>query len=350
LTKVESISLSHYQINTTNKLIIVLKELNEIVLIDTDFTKFQSIKYLSRSSKFDSTNKTIRFLDYKDEKDFKKLIAKNQIIKFKLLASNKSEMLFGIHFKDDCAILNARLIVSSFNEELEVFKAFLCKDYLFRKFTNDIFLCLNQQTLLNRIQLIQLNTNKTIFELHFNSFDSPVIKMCIDSNLEYFVYTDANKLIWLYRIKDGIKLSSLSLYAKVLQINFNENNQYVCLGMEDRRLFCLLLVDQKNPSHHNRIKELKSRQTTNKLNQNSSDESEKYLENLSEDSSDYDSEIDNSGNNSMDEQKTQKIEAKLNDELNQYKNKANETSSDEDEEINEKNKKKDSNISYYKLN
>ncbi len=270
------------KINTKDKLIIVLKPLKVVLLVENDLKKFQYVTY-DQNQKLDLSRRRIRFLNGKHEKEFRKFSANNKIIKFKVLNVKKSEFWFIFSSLKTNTIINAKILTSNDNQEMEIVQLFsFCSSYLFRTDQNqEIFLCIYQEDDEKRsVKLLKTHSNQILLELTFNNFNSNLLHMSWDSNYEYFVYFDQAKLLWLYRIKDATKLACLPLYGNCTNIKFNQDDRFVVLSMDDRRLFCLLVVDFANLNHQNRIKELKSRSQLKETKQLKKDNNIQNLNNL----------------------------------------------------------------------
>jgi len=277
-------------------LVIVYRELNMILFIEKFLKKFSFVSYKKQSLKNSTESNTIRYLNYQDEKVIQKFwntFANYPHFKYKVWKIKNLDIYFSISILKrenesdpkslikkvhSTLIVHARLVKSSNRKndnsiEIEIVQVYaFCKRFHFFEDENsnskDMILCAYYTNYListydsndGRLLLINISQNKELFNLDLNTISNPKIKnLCVDSNIEYIVFNDRNKLLWLFRIKDAKQLGCLPLYGFVNEIKFNKDNRYVCLNMNDRRIFNLLIVDPDRDEHRNRIKELSSR-------------------------------------------------------------------------------------------
>lgn len=156
----------------------------------------------------------------------------------------------------------------------------------------------------NEILIVNLLKNETIFKYDLTNGSHANVKMlAIDTNLDYLTFLDEDKLIWLYRVRDNYRLACLPLYGEARQIKFNLDNRFLCLNMNDRRVFSMLIVDPERKDHLGFVEGLKSRKVDVKnKNDEENEESDeeinkdakmKVLDALAEDSySDDDDQVD----------------------------------------------------------
>ena len=280
-----------------DQLFVVLRELDSMILVDKYLAKFSFISFKSRFSGDLNELHAITYINHQDEKQvntFFKAMTNFTQFKFKVLKVKQMDIYIVISVlkketEDDYKLNIARRIqsnlivhakiVKSANRndksiEIEIVQVFpFCKRFQFfeEETSNNMILCAyyavnTSQTTepdsnKDKILLIDVTENKQIFQLDLTSLGVEKVKnVCIDSKLEYITFNDKNKLLWLFRVKDSKQLACLPLYGFVNQIKFNKDNKYVCLNMNDRRLFNILVVDPDCDAHKNRIQELASRQ------------------------------------------------------------------------------------------
>ena len=277
-----------------NTLVIVHRELNIIFFIEKSLKKFSFVSYKKNFGKNSNESSIIRYLNYQDEKvtqqfwstflgypNFKYKVLKIKNLEFYFSISilkreNENDPKSPIKKVHSTLIVYARIVKSSNRNdssiEIEIVQVYpFCKRFHFFEDENnskDMILCAYFTNPLisayvsndGKLSMININQNKEIFniDLIFLS-NSKIMNLCVDSNIEYLVFNDSNKLLWLFRIKDSKQLACLPLYGFVNQIKFSSDNKYVCLNMNDRRIFNLLIVDPDCEIHKNRIKELNSR-------------------------------------------------------------------------------------------
>jgi hypothetical protein len=113
---------------------------------------------------------------------------------------------------------------------------------------------LNLKTLLNDDSIGQNDENMS------NEDAISVDCISLDSTKTYLTFFDSRKQLWLFKVATSTRLACLSLYGTVQQLKFTIDNKYVCLNMNDRRIFTLLIVDPNVHEHETRIRNLPSRQ------------------------------------------------------------------------------------------
>ncbi|CAF1087971.1 unnamed protein product, partial [Brachionus calyciflorus] len=258
-----------------NNLICFLPELESTLIID------KHLNYFSYSSYQNS----IRFLNSKDEKLVKKffnLYGKSYEFKYKIISHTNSCLIVEITAKNEVKSLNSLIInfkiISNINRstisiELEVLKAYQGQKFKIIK-RPEIFLCLytgfdldtnsvmdpneleflhSQKTILNdKIIILNLKKDEKIFELDISEKLNN-----LDFNLDYLIYTDCNKNVYLYRIKDSMLLSYLKFYTEDRGIEIKE--KFVCFNMNDKRLFSLFIVDPKKEESRNDLRVLRQK-------------------------------------------------------------------------------------------
>ena len=297
-----------------NNLVIVHRELNLIFFIEKSLQKFTFVSYEKKLVRNSRESSTIRYLNYRDEKvtqkfwstfvdypnfKYKVLKIKNQEFYFSisiLKRENENDSKSLIKKVHSTLIVYARIVKSSNRKdnsiEIEIVQVYpFCKRFHFfenETNPNEVILCAYLTNHLisdyvsndGKLSMINISTNKELFNLDLNTISNPKIKnLCVDSNMEYIVFNDRNKLLWLFRVRDQKQLGCLPLYGFVKEIKFNKDNRYVCLNMNDRRIFNLLIVDPDCESHKNRIKELNSRKIcdASSINQGTNDKTSKFL-------------------------------------------------------------------------
>jgi hypothetical protein len=80
--------------------------------------------------------------------------------------------------------------------------------------------------------------------------------VAIDSKVEYLAFNDISKVISLYRISDAKKLASVPIYDYGIHMKFSMDNNFLCLTTRDKRVFTMLVIDNDDPTHHNRLMKL----------------------------------------------------------------------------------------------
>ena len=299
-----------------DQVVVYYREMDIIIFIDKFVKKFSVLSYDGKHAY--NINKTIpifnpiRYNNFKDERiirNFTNTFGKAEF-KYKVIKINGNEIYFSISAlrKFDEVKLSPGIASSLFvysriittsnrkdnNIELEIISVFpFCKKIVFfednktiaKKDPNEkkFFICINYlvdttedyvlnkaeyytmvasltEKKINKLQIISLKENKNVFEIDLNNYNIMAKKINVDSKCEYVVFNDKSRLLWLFRIKDSRKLACLPLYGYVNQIRFNLDNSFVCLSMNDRRIFSLLIVDPDRDDHKNRIKQLPSRQ------------------------------------------------------------------------------------------
>ncbi len=294
-------------LNSEENLVIFCKELNYLIVVDKHIERFFAFSY--EDSTIVSDNKksnTIRFQYKNDQKQLKLFLSLYALAtyRFKVVHFDNFELFFVLSvlkptedelqpFVEINHVLMKARIIATVNRrddrtiEFEIAKVYpFCYSYnLFKYFTaqrEELVACFNLAADLemdlirdktefnlihaqnrdlfnmNEVQVVILNRNQKIFSLKLDD-NSVVKKMCVDARLEYFVLGDDKKLISLYRVKDAQRLAYMPLYGEINQIRYSGDSRFVCLNMNDRRIFSLLIVDPKNPEHAQRIKELPSR-------------------------------------------------------------------------------------------
>ena len=285
-TKQDSVKPTNYA-----AFLIVLVELSIILSIDKYFTSITVIPNKADQNMFEE-NVKIRYLNRRDEKELTNFFDLNGLAKFcyKCLYVNGSQILISmsalkgtkLNKIHSCILVKGNIITPLYRKdkklEFEVVQVYsLCKYFHHQTLNGDSYLSVNKffeldQNLMrkkidldalkkassNSIIVYNETKNKKIFELDLPS-NVRVKMLCYDINLDYIGLFDEKLAIWLYRMRDGVKIASLPVYANVTHIAFDNSSKYFLLGMGDRRLMCLLIVDPSNPKHKNRISHLKSR-------------------------------------------------------------------------------------------
>lgn len=140
---------------------------------------------------------------------------------------------------------------------LEVVK-FYDKKFKFSKFTHyQNYLCLLNQ-ITNELlvyDLMELKKSKSLdsFQFRIGLKDTKLINFSMNSN--YLVTVQSFSLLCVYYLRNGEQVASLPLYNQVLSLHLTD--EYVALGMADKRVISYLFVNQDN---HGKIKTLESRQ------------------------------------------------------------------------------------------
>ena len=304
-------SKAKLDLSSKENLVFYCKELNYLIVVDKFIENFELFSYDVKPIYSDERVNRVRFLNKKDEKQLKlfiNLYTKAQY-RFKIIHVDGFSFyfvmtVFRTHNNEENAllaplnnaILSARIVstVNRRNEknvEVEVVKVFsFCSSYFMLRKGNKLdageslilgvnYNCKQELDLareksvfslteernrklfeMNQIYLLNLSQNRDLMKLSLSK-EINLKVMNVDSDLEYLVFGDCiEKLIWLYRIRDLERLACLPIYGEINQIKFNADNRFVCLNMNDRRIFTLLIVDPRNPDHSKRIGELPSRQ------------------------------------------------------------------------------------------
>jgi hypothetical protein len=296
-------------INITENLVIYAEKLKSVILIDKNLRNYCFFSFRSAHFRSKAIRAPIAFSNYQDEKTAWNLFARFPLAnyKFRVLQFQDNDVYFSITVNSENVVDSAELpnplrktsiivhakLISTVNRldesiELEIVKTYsYCKQFQFEVINNQIILFANfsNETDLNRLALVNCTSNKVLFELDLiNEQWISVESICVNSSLEYFAFFDRKGYLWFYRIKDSVRLAQLPLYGDVYQIQFSKDNRFLCLNMNDRRIFNLLIVDPDQSEHINRIKQLPSRQV--KKETKSRIEKEKNVETDQADSSD----------------------------------------------------------------
>jgi hypothetical protein len=307
-----------YKINQNvdmiDKILIYLAELDAVLALDKNLKDFTMYSY----SKKNQYSNNIKFINNKDEtliRKFFNLFGMSKF-KYKILHNDNFQIYFAITaLKPNNQQVHSSLILKSTfitsindknNSDIEflIIKTFpFCNCYEFKMIKNDLVFSFNYLMNLdfdlaldknsyhsiktnrdthlndNYISIYNLKNNHKIFELNVKLLnaniivnndeiiDEIVIKLiAIDSTKTYLTFFDNKKYLWLYKISTSNRLACLSLYGIASQIKFTDDNMFVCLNMNDRRIYSLLIVDPEVHEHEMRIKNLFSRQLNRKRN------------------------------------------------------------------------------------
>ena len=273
-----------------DQLIIVHRELEAVLFIDKFVKTFSFISYKKRAEARSSETKKIAYLNYQDEKEansFFRTFANFPNFKFKVWKIQNLEVFFSVSIlkeeNDDSnlsmknvfssLIAHARLVRSSNRNdksiEVEIVQVYaFCQRFHFLEEFNTKNMILsayhsksvNANECEGNMFIVNVTKHRELFNVDSSVLSNAKVEnICLDSHIEYLVFNDKNKLLWLFRVKDAKQLACLPLYGYVNQIKFNQDNSYVCLNMNDRRLFNLLIVDPDCDGHKKRIKQLNSR-------------------------------------------------------------------------------------------
>jgi hypothetical protein len=286
--------------NNREKLSILIRELNYLILVDKYIQNFNVFSYDDKSTLFlntENAKNTVRFLNIKDEKTHKQFMQSyldgslNHQFRFKIIEMENLELFFvlGVFKYDQQAdeylnvnnsIYSLRIVstVNRFHErnvELEILSIFpFCRNYNLLKRLNskidkeELILTLNHhspdsQNSSNEIIVFNLtNRMKQMLKINleelFPSENLFIIKnLCIDSNLEYLIFVNHKKIIHVLRLQDLSLIAQMPLYGQPIQIKFNSSNRLLNLSMNDRRLISLLLVDPDRQDHMNQINQIR---------------------------------------------------------------------------------------------
>lgn len=255
----------------------------------------QHQKYVSDDAK----EHPFHYVDYRDEKLVKKFfqnygLAKRYKYKIGLLGEGKyllSINAFILNDFEDYESFSNLIVIFALNKigaqhELDVQKVYpFCKAYFTSRWKSNFILTYNYAFELNaqlavdkreylidfscdrersnEIKVVNLSKgNRLVFELNL-ALESmnwcSVRNIAIDTNMAYLVFTDAESLVWLYRIGDGQRLACLPMQSQIRGLKFVLDNKYICMNMNDRRLFLMMLIDPNEKKHESRLSELESR-------------------------------------------------------------------------------------------
>ena len=300
--------------NIKDKIIIYLAELDSIIAIDKYLKDFTIYSY----SKMTQFSNNVKFINNKDEnlcRNFFNLFGLS-IFKYKILYCENYQIYFVITaLRPDSFQAHSSLIVKSTfitsltgknknDSEFLIIKIYpFCNCYEFKMIKNDLLISFNYflnfefdlaldknvfysiridknfNLSNNHISIFNLKNNHKIFELNVKSLnenmtgnsdeikdDLTIELISIDSTKTYLTFLDNKKYLWLYKITTSTRLACLSLYGIANQIKFTNDNKFICLSMNDRRIYSLLIVDPNEQEHELRIKNLPSRQIISKKN------------------------------------------------------------------------------------
>lgn len=104
----------------------------------------------------------------------------------------------------------------------------------------------------------------------------PVNHLTLDKNQEYLVYSDADQIVWVYRLglrgAANRKISSsispiarLPMYGIVRYLRFSFDGRLLCANMNDCRLYSMLLVDPLRADHLDDLARMNSHRQALKL-------------------------------------------------------------------------------------
>lgn len=250
----------------TSKFFSVVLSKDQFCKVDKTFKYYELIN-LKDSNKISKKN-AIKFVNYSDRdkvtqwlriKIFETIIHLSKTFLIAVLKDPSSNTYVGIIMKFDDSL---DLEIHSMLDDFDKFAFY---------HSNICFLSQSTKILVKRV-----DENQNISDQMLNvDASTQITHLAIDKMGEYLVFIDTLNVARIYRIKNNKLIGTLPIYDEVLDIRFSSDSKYVCLGMIDKRLFILLVVDPEEPSHAGRIKELKSRGFNNSDEADLSDEDEK---------------------------------------------------------------------------
>lgn len=247
----------------------------------------------------------VRYLNYRDEAHVREFLAEHERllerVKYKLVCLDQAaeryllsidvlkqvtESLPTIEFES----LNHLLVVFEVNRcsscarqiEMEITRAipFVRSYYLARPAGLLAYNYTATNTRESLVRVLDLNRNKTRFELNLSEAKlSPVNHFTIDKRQEYLAYSDADQLVWVYRLGNqadqrtiragGLSqpIARLPMYSKVRRLKFagSSEERFLCANMNDCRLYSMLLIDPLRSEHLAELEKINSKRAAQKL-------------------------------------------------------------------------------------
>lgn len=102
--------------------------------------------------------------------------------------------------------------------------------------------------------------------------------LTLDKKQEYLVYSDADQIVWVYRLTQPplaarktttssviSPIARLPMYGIVRYLRFSFDGRLLCANMNDCRLYSMLLVDPLRSDHLDNLKRMSSQRHAIKL-------------------------------------------------------------------------------------
>jgi len=104
-----------------------------------------------------------------------------------------------------------------------------------------------------------LNDKKPFERIHFKvSFSHDLIQTYnISSDCKYVYLIEKRSTLKFYRVSDSKRIAGTQLYCMAKKTTCSD--EYICLGMQDKRVISFLIVDPLIPNSSAKIKQLESR-------------------------------------------------------------------------------------------
>lgn len=120
----------------------------------------------------------------------------------------------------------------------------------------------------NLVRLLDLNRSRIKLEMNLSEWKSaPVNHFTIDRKQEYLAYSDAEQVVWVFRLASDEKklIARLPMYGKVRSVKFDHDSRFLCANMNDCRLYSMQLVDPLRVEHLDEMKKMETRRHAIKL-------------------------------------------------------------------------------------
>lgn len=185
-------------------------------------------------------------------------------------------LIQSIENSDDIIALNRLKQLVYISKEGEIMMSTDDKYKFTKLISNGSTICVlnevNNQVLAYELQQLKKNgsLDNSIFRIELKT----TVLSHFSMNSNYLVIIESPKLLSVYQLNDGKKVASFPQYCEAKSLHVSE--EYVALGMANRRVISYLIVNENN---YGKVKQLESRQIEN-IDQSTKTKVKKLLVNL----------------------------------------------------------------------